>query len=223
MKPMNRPRLFLWAGCTLLWCLFSFWYTNTGGPLSASEIEHYLELASADEGTAVRERLRQFLETDTGDQFIMLNILHLAEHPPAVPGAAAGSSARDLLDHYMEYMYPALLARASHPVYAGTAISPAMDIDGIEGIEGAEFWSTGALMRYRSRRDLLEIAMNPSFAQRHVFKLAALEKTIALPVENVFYYADPRLLLALILITLASVLDRLLWRPPTAAQQGTPA
>ena len=52
----------------------------------------------------------------------------------------------------MEHMFPALFARASHPVVAGDAIFSAMDI---VGIEGAKLDSAG-LMRYRSKRDLLK-------------------------------------------------------------------
>ncbi|WP_439105623.1 hypothetical protein [Congregibacter sp.] len=200
-----------WAGATLLWLLFTFWYTNTGGALSDEEIERFVERSREGATFEARNRLRTFLEQDTGKQFIMVNLLDLAENPPSVAGAESGSDADDLLDHYMEYMYPALLARASHPIFAGRAVAPALDI---AGIEGAEVWETGALMRYRSRRDLFEIAMNPVFAERHEFKLAALDKTIAFPVEGVFYYSDPRFLLALMLFSLASVLDLIFWRRP---------
>ena len=37
---------------------------------------------------------------------------------------------------------------------------------------------------------------------KHAFKVAAMEKTIAYPVETVIYLSDPRFLLALILIIL---------------------
>ncbi|EAQ95887.1 hypothetical protein KT71_11570 [Congregibacter litoralis KT71] len=70
----------------------------------------------------------------------------------------------------------------------------------------------GAIMGYRSRRDLLAIAINPVFAERHEFKLTALDKTTAFPVEGVVYYPDPGLLLALILFSPASILDLVFWR-----------
>ena len=37
-----RARKILWGLPLLGYLLFSFWYTNTGGPLSAAEVEHYL-------------------------------------------------------------------------------------------------------------------------------------------------------------------------------------
>ena len=39
-------------------------------------------------------------------------------------------------------------------------------------------WPVGAGMRYRSRRDLLEIATNPAFAGRHEFKVAAIPGSV---------------------------------------------
>ena len=106
-------------------------------------------------------------------------------------------------------MYPALFSRASHPAFAGSAVFNSMDI---VGIEGAEQWTSAALMRYRSRRDLLEIALNPVFAGKHDFKMAALDKTIAYPVEAQLYLSDPRLLLFLILLAAISLLDLLIYR-----------
>jgi hypothetical protein len=67
-----------------------------------------------------------------------------------------------------------------------------------------------ALFRYRSRRALLEIITNPAFGGKHEFKTAALEKTIAYPMEPQLYLGDPRLLLGLILLALTALIDGLL-------------
>ncbi len=204
-----RARKSLWTIAAAVWCLFTYWYTNTSGPLTVDETEYYLIRFQASVGEDGVDTLRRFLESDTGNQFIMVNLLDMAESPPDVDGARPGESSQSLLARYMEYMYPALLARASHPVYAGNTVAPAMDL---VGLPGAETWTQGALMRYRSRRDLMEIAGNPVFAERHRFKEAALEKTIAIPVEGQLYYADVRFLLALVLISLCSLVDLVVWR-----------
>ena len=101
-------------------------------------------------------------------------------------------------------MYPELFKRACHPVYAGRAIHSSMDI---VGIEGAEVWDQTALMRYRSRRDLMDIASNPAFAGKHHFKVAALTKTIAYPVESIINFSDPRFFLFLILTMCVALID----------------
>ena len=197
----------LWGGAALLWVLFTFWYTNTGGALTPEEVEHYVARYAEANGGGSSERLRAFLAADTGNQFLMVNLLDFDEDPPTVAGAQVGESAQSLLGRYMEFMWPALLSRACHPVWMGRAVGPNMDVVGIENADG---WNQAALMRYRSRRDMIEIASNPEFAGRHEFKLAALEKTIAFPVENALYLSDPRLLLALLLLILCGLADRFL-------------
>lgn len=57
-------------------------------------------------------------------------------------------------------------------------------------------------MRYRSRRDLMDILSNPAFAGRHEFKVAAIEKTIAFPLDPWFQLGDPRLVLALLFLVI---------------------
>ncbi len=203
-------RTVLWLVAAFLYLIFAYWYTNTEGPLTGQEIETLLDdLSAAGYEDRQLERLRGFMEGDTGRQFIMLNNIDLNETPPGVEGAEPDADAEDLMSLYMEYMWPALFRRACHPVYMGGSVYRAMDM---VGIENAEVWDQGALMRYRSRRDMLEIVSNPVFRGRHDFKMAALDKTIAYPMENVLYFSDPRFLLALILFSLASLLDLLLYR-----------
>jgi hypothetical protein len=137
----------------------------------------------------------------------MVNNIDMNESPPNVEGAEPGESASKLMGRYMAHMIPALLARACHPVLMGSAVYPTMDL---VGIEGAEDWDQAALFRYRSRRALLEIVTNPAFNGKHHFKTAALDKTIAYPIETSLYLGDPRLLLGLILLALTALVDG--WR-----------
>jgi hypothetical protein len=144
------------------------------------------------------------MEEDTGRQFLMLNNIDMNENPGPVDGAEPGETAQQLMGRYMEHMYPELLKRACHPAFFGVVVFSSMDI---VGIDNAETWDQAALMRYRSRRDLLDIATNPAFQGKHEFKVAALTKTIAYPVEATIYLSDPRFLLALILIAVVALVD----------------
>ena len=136
----------------------------------------------------------------------MVNNIDMNESPPNVEGAEPGESAADLMGRYMAHMIPALLARACHPVLMGSAVYPSMDL---VGIEGAENWDQAALFRYKSRRAFLEIVTNPAFNGKHQFKTAALEKTIAFPIEPNLYPSDPRLLLGLILLALTALIENI--------------
>ncbi|EHQ58364.1 hypothetical protein OMB55_00021110 [gamma proteobacterium HIMB55] len=178
---------------------FWFWYTPSGGPLTNEEIRFYLDQIDSDEG---RAQVEAFAREDTGRSFYMLNALDLDESPGSVEGAPTGADGQQLMDLYMEHMLPALLARASHPAFFGTAVGKSIEV---VGVENAETWDTGALVRYRSRKDLLDIVTNPDFRGRHHFKVAALEKTIAYPIETPFNPGDPRLLFGLIAALLISL------------------
>jgi len=204
-----KKRSLLWLVPGLFYLLFVGWYTDLRGPLTADEIAVFSEKFRENGGSEERvARIREFMQADSGRQFLMVNVIAMNGDPPDVPGAAPGESARQLMDRYMQHMYPALLQRASHPVLIGTAIFSNMDT---VGVSGADNWTMGALMRYRSRRSLMEIVTNPAFMGRHEFKLAALEKTIAYPIEMNLYYSDLRLMLGLVLLSVTALLDILLF------------
>ena len=201
-------RLKIWLFPALLYAAFLFWYTDLEGPLSDAEVDAFVATMT-ENGTdpEVIAFIEKFGREDSGKQFLMVNNIDMNENPPEVEGAEPGESASDLMARYMSHMIPALLSRACHPVLMGPAVYPAMDL---VGIEGAENWDQAALFRYRSRRDFLEIVSNSAFSGKHHFKTAALDKTIAYPIETQLYLSDPRLLLGLILLALTALVD--LWR-----------
>lgn len=195
----------LWITGVVLYAAFTFWYTDFGGPLSDEEVDQFVATMTANDGSPeVIAYIEKFAREDTGRQFVMVNNIDFNENPPLVEGAEPGEAAEKLMARYLEHMIPALLARASHPVVMGSVVYPAIDV---VGIQGAEQWDQGAVFRYRSRRTFMEIVSNPAFKDKHHFKTAALEKTIAYPIEIAFNLGDPRLLLALLLIALTSVID----------------
>ena len=201
----------IWLSLLVIYAGFFLWYTDIGGKLDKEEIEFFLERleenASGDSNSPDFETynsIKRFMEEDTGRQFLMVNNIDMNDDPEDVEGAEPGESAERLLDRYMEHMYAQLLKRACHPIFAGKAIHPSMDL---VGIEGAEIWDQTALMRYKSRRAFMEVVTHPNMRSKHAFKVAALDKTIAYPVETVLYLSDPRFLLALILIILGLFLQ----------------
>ena len=203
---MTRTR-WTWLALAIVYVLFFSWYTSFGGPLSADEIADYVDRMQTREPAPDPEAIaliRRFLEQDTGDDFVMINLIDLYEVPQQIEGVEPGSTSPEVLDQYMEYMYPALFARASHPVLFGQAANTAMDLMNAPGMHA---WTTGAAMRYRSRRDMMDIVTNPAFSGSHEFKVAAMRKTIAFPADPWFHFGDPRLLLALLLLVVGFALS----------------
>ena len=199
--------LWIWIVCGAIYLGFFGWYTSFGGPLTDTEIEHYMSYFEREGADATPERLaslRRFMQEDTGDDFVMVNVIEMYDQPLPVPGVDATDSSDDVLNKYMQYMYPALFTRASHPVLFGEAASIALDLMNAPGMHK---WTRGAGMRYRSRRDMLEISTNPEFSGAHEFKIAAMAKTIAFPIDPWWQLGDPRLILGLILALIASTLS----------------
>ena len=206
-----------WFILIFIYCTFFVWYTDLGGKLNSNEIATYLVKMQDNRETvgfsspAEKEKakkqgaiIEEFMREDSGRQFFVVNNIDMSDNPQDVEGAQPGEDADQLMGRYMEHMYAELFKRASHPVFMGNAVSTAIDI---VGIENAESWDSAALMRYKSRRAFMEIVSNPKMRGKHEFKIAALNKTIAYPVETVVYLSDPRLLLGLILIIIGLIVQ----------------
>ncbi len=186
-----------WGVLAAVYAAFFAWYTSFGGPLDDEEVRHYLAVLS--EGGMEPDRLalfETFLESDTGDDFAMLNAIEMRAEPLPVEGVPPGESSSEMLGRYTRPFLGRALLSAAHPIFFGSAATGAVDL---WGIEGAEQWTNGGVVRYRSRRDLMEqiTAIGPSGI--HEYKIAAMSKTIAFPVDPWFHLGDPRLLLALVL------------------------
>lgn len=190
----------LWSILAALYLGFLLWYDGGGGPLTPEEVERYVASFEARGADPARvEKLREFLASDTGEEFVMANFIHVADRPEA----------QQDLDRYMAHMYPELFKRACHPVLAGPVVASALDL---WGIENGERWSMVGLVRYRSRRDVVEISSNPAFADAHEFKVAAMAQTIAVPVEPFLMLGSPRWLVGGALLTLGALLQLALRR-----------
>ena len=198
-------RSWVWLAPVLLYLIFFSWYTNLKGPLSSEEINHFVDILEANGSTPDRiVEIKRFMEEDDGKHFYMMNLLDLTDNPPELPATGLDASAEELMTHYMEYMSPALFSRACHPAFFGRVVADALDLS---GIKNAESWDQVALYRYRSRRDMIAIATNPKFLERHDYKIASLEKTIASPVKPLFFLGDLRFTLGLILFSLVSIVN----------------
>ena len=197
-----------WFISAVIYLIFFFWYSNTSGPLSQAEIDLVIDRIDKGESTISKEdrsSFLNFLRNDDGGDFYMVNFLDINENPPTMEKTGESATASDLLDYYMEYMYPELFMRASHPVFAGNVSASALDHI---GAEETKEWDRTAIMRYRSIRDMLEIANNEIFSERHEYKINALIKTIAIPVSAPIFL-DFRIIIFLFLLTLTLLIDKL--------------
>ena len=202
-----RRSLAVWLVLALLYAGFRLWYDGGGEPLTSAEVEQAVATLTARGAPPERiEVIRGFLASDAGGEFVMANFIHFRDEPLAVDGVEPAETAQATLDRYMAHMYPALFRRACHPVLAGPVVGPALDL---WGVEGADRWSLVGLVRYRSRRDMLEIALDPAFHDAYQYKYASMGQTIAVPVEPFVNLGSPRLVVAATLLVAGLALELL--------------
>lgn len=208
--------VWIWISAVLVYALFSLWYNNWRPPLDAGEIDHYLSRFDAAGVEAPdpqrRATLRRFLESDDGREFFMVNLIRLHPGDVTVPGAASPAPAASVLERYTGYFMPALFRRAGHPAFFGQAAGSYLESWAVEPDPG---WSFTGVIRYRSRRDLIELATNPAFDPAHGFKIAAIASTFAFPAAPGMVFLGPRVWVALLLALFAALGHLLLLHLPS--------
>ena len=200
----------IWFVAASVYALFRLWYDNWRGPLRPDEIAQYLEGV---EGTATAqmndiEALRRFLEEDDGREFVMLNLVRLAPEPVAHPTSGEPTRAETLLRGYLGGFMPTLLQHGGVPLLQARKVGPYVDAWGAEPDPG---WSFIGCMRYRSRRDMMQLATDPRFLSTHALKIAAMPNTFSFPTQvGVGAFAGPRISVAL-LLALCAALSQILF------------
>jgi len=199
----------IWVGALLLYGAFLFWYDNWSGPLTPTEVEEYMGRLEASAESVDADRLatmRAFLESDDGREFFMLNLIRL--HPDKVvePGSKERKSPRAVLEGYTRHFMPALFRRAGHPAFVAPAVGGYVEHWGVAPDPG---WSFTGVIRYRSRRDVIELATDPAFGDAHAYKIAAMSNTLAFPVAPARQFFGPRVCVGLALGLLAALADLL--------------
>lgn len=198
--------IWIWLPAAALYAVFLGWYQNWRGALRPEEIAAFHDqIESADLGDAEdRENLLRFMENDDGREFIMLNLVRLNPEPLPHPETGEPTPARTLLQGYLGTFLPQLARRAGHPLLQARKVGGYIDSWNVEPDPG---WSFMGYMRYRSRRDLMEMVTMPSFGGAHAFKIAAMPRTFSFPTQPMIsLYAGPRIWVGLVLALLAALI-----------------
>lgn len=163
----------IWVVKVCLYVLFLHWYVGPRKRIKSHEVDdllHKISQSEADIDETFKFELRKFLENDDGKSIVMVNLLQLND--------PKDDSYKKLKSYSTPFMFR-LFLRAGHPVFFSKALCPSLEYWGLE--KGAESWDMAAAVRYRSRRDLIEMVLWPRFRELHPFKEEALKKTLAFP------------------------------------------
>ncbi|MBA3880125.1 MAG: hypothetical protein C0500_10470 [Sphingobium sp.] len=195
----------IWAIAAALYGAFRLWYDNWRGKLTPAEIEAYFaKLEGRDDTTPeARANLRKFLEADDGRDFVMFNIVKATQAPVTDPISGEQVPGVSLLQRYSKHFVPVLVRNGGHPAIVRRKIGPYLDSWATEPDPG---WTIIGLMRYRSRRDMMNLVIDPQFAKHHPDKLAGTLATFSFPTAPMLQlYVGPRIWLALVLALLAAL------------------
>ena len=184
----------IWLIALLTYALFYFWYIGFRSRVTPAEIERTMAILDAGLVDETRKsHLRHFLANDDGKDFVMVNLLELAK-----PRKESSKN----LNAYQKIFLGQLLRKAGHPILIARAAS-----GNVENVACQEFdnWTAAGMVRYRSRRDLMEILPATIGSEHHELKLSALDKTYAFPASPWFVVGGPKLLVPLLIALIAAV------------------
>jgi hypothetical protein len=199
----------VWPVAAMCYVVFRAWYDNWRRPLSAQEVENYLHLTKTTPGVEHTdpEVLRQFLSRDDGREFVMCNLVRLQSQAVAHPLTGVMAQPRLLLQEYFRPFVVTLFLHGGHPLIASRKIAGYIDSWNAPPDPG---WTMVGMMRYRSRRDMMELTLDPRFTNAYPFKAAAVEQTYSFPTQVMSSMAlGPRSAVALILVLLAALVHLL--------------
>ena len=195
----------IWAAALAVYVVFRWWYDNWSGPLKPAEVEAFMQqVASRFAGTGNSpEVLRAFLEADDGREFLMVNLVKVQTEPVVDPVSGQRVPGVELFRRYAKRFVPVLFRTGGHPGFVGRKVGGYIDA---WNVPPDPEWSLFGLMRYRSRRDLLRLVMDPAFKDTHPDKILGTLATFSFPSQRmVSFYLGPRISVALVLALLAAL------------------
>ncbi|MEM6385217.1 MAG: hypothetical protein AAF718_03160 [Pseudomonadota bacterium] len=171
---------------SMLLALFAFyaWHTPLRGPLTDPEIDAFMATQAATGGTDWTDEaaFEAFLRNDDGRSFVMINLMEYRETAEYslddTPSKEMTGAEADAL--YGQSVLPQLLLRGSYPVARATRYNTIINSVG----ETAGEFDGFAMVRYRSRRDLIDMLASDAFLDANTHKWASLENTLVAPSKN---------------------------------------
>lgn len=197
----------MWPAAVILYVCFRVYYDNWRGPLTADEINAFMATLQA-RGTGELndpDIVRKFLEEDDGREFVMVNLVRVPDVMVTDPDAGAQVPAEEMMRAYTKAFVPRLLKHGGHPALATRKVGGYVDAWMVEPDPG---WTVVGFMRYRSRRDMMKMVVDPTFEDAHKYKLLGVAETFSFPSQPLLRaYVTPRVWVFLVLALAAALIE----------------
>ncbi len=199
------PGWWVWLVAAGLYGGFRLVYDNWRGRLTHEEIDTMLAQAAAQGVGEVNDlsTVRTFLEEDDGREFVMVNLVRVPDTMVTHPDTGTQVPAREMMQAYSKAFMPLLLRHGGHPALVTRKVGGYIDSWMVGPDPG---WSIVGFMRYRSRRDMLKMVLDPAFEAAHKYKPLGVAETFSFPTQPFLRaYVSPRISVLLILALAAAL------------------
>ena len=199
------PGWWVWLVAAALYAGFLLFYNNWRGKLTREEIDAMLAQAEAQGGGDLNDLsiVRKFLEDDDGREFVMVNLVRVPDTMVTDPDTGAQVPAEQMMKTYSTTFVKRLIRHGGHPAIATRKVGGYVDAWMVGPDPG---WSIVGFVRYRSRRDMLKMVVDPSFESMHKYKLLGVAETFSFPTQPfIRAYVSPRVTVFLTLALAAAL------------------
>jgi hypothetical protein len=178
----------IFAGATYIALLF--WYEWSARTLSPSEVDDYMAVIEGQTQVPGARHdlpaLRSFLEQDDGKPVYTVNMYRFHDIASYPQGSGYGGTGEQAYERFSKVMIPLMISRGSHPIYGSNWV----DVSNSR-------WDRIVIVRYRRRRDLVDLFATDDFADASLHKWASLADHDRMLVQAV-HIPDGRFLIMII-------------------------
>ena len=195
-----KTRFFNAATFIALYVAFLSWYDGWWmDPLTAIEVDSLAEkLVAQGAGLDRLEKLREMGKEDDGEEFFMLN-LNRYEYAEGEPQQGVPAD----YQKYGQVVILMILKNAGHPIFSGD-FPP--DFVAAGELENGD-WHEIILVRYRSRRDFLNMITSDEFLKIAQHRSGGIQYAEVTPTRAGINMATPRFFVFAFLAILAWLID----------------
>jgi len=193
MTVFRNPMVVASMTMTAVLAAFYIWYQGGRSPLSTQEQNTYTErvtaLQASTHGYLDAAAIKEFLSTDDGRPFFVINLFKFRPHATYTDGRVSTATGASAFKQYTQAVLPVWLPRGTHPAFF-TELSATNKNE----------WDLVSVVRYRSRRDYVEIITDAAYLAALPHRLAAAERNIRIQLPGTVV-PNPFLVLFAVLVS----------------------
>lgn len=178
---------------------FIFWYGGKTTALSKDELNQYLsaikEAFGVDDSTEIISGLKALCKEDDGKSFYMVNLMKFKTDY----NKELGMTPLEAHKSYSKGITKELFKRAGHPIFLSKVMGSFLK-------DSDSTWDEVAIVRYRSKRDMIKMILNLSDPELGKYKWASLKKTDVFPTRLKFNLAFIRIIVITLLFLISILL-----------------